>query len=664
MVDWYYSYLKRRHLEIELHGDTATFTSGTGFPQGGVCSAKFWLIAFNEAIKIINSNNITGTGYADDCCALIGGRQTHNMIEQMQTMLERLANWGHTCGLSFNPQKTVAVMFSRSKKQFTRGVRMEGQVIPISKTVVYLGVTLDYRLYWSEHVQLKAKKAKGLIMKLASISGTHWGPKPKLLKWAYTGIVRPVITYAAMTWAHEAETPIIQTALRRVNRAALNTIVSVPRSTPTRAMELILDIPPLHLVAKREGLAAYLRLQEQLPVTWEGVYRNLLHSTSHLKYWNLMAQNVGALTSIETDKCSVYAPAKQYHIVEASFTNMLEHQTQVNCNVYTDGSKQNGKVGAGVYILKDTTTIAECSFRLPNEATVFQAEVTAIKEAAYLLKNMIDFTEVKFFVDSQAALKALAADTLSSKLVHNTLVELNSIPAQDIKLVWTKAHIGTEGNEKADQLAKKGTELPNTTPTPLPTTALKELLDKNLRKTWNIEWQTYDEARQSKIFIASHDKTKANHLLQWPKRKLGRYIRATTGHNNLLYHLNNMDNSIPPACRFCLDHKEEFQHLAYHCPALWWDRHITEATEPEHADNWTPDQIISFCLIPKINDAFVKPLYHITEHTTPEELRTQQQGTEEQEWMDEGSQESAMDVDTITSTSDDSPPSSPTDNDE
>ena len=28
------------------------------FPQGGVCSAKFWIIAFNEAIEIINNMGV------------------------------------------------------------------------------------------------------------------------------------------------------------------------------------------------------------------------------------------------------------------------------------------------------------------------------------------------------------------------------------------------------------------------------------------------------------------------------------------------------------------------------------------------------------------------------------------------------------------------------
>ena len=73
LVEWYYGYLKNRTLYFELHGVTTMRKTSIGFPQGGVCSAKFWLIAFNFAIKIINSMGIEGNGYADDCSALTGG---------------------------------------------------------------------------------------------------------------------------------------------------------------------------------------------------------------------------------------------------------------------------------------------------------------------------------------------------------------------------------------------------------------------------------------------------------------------------------------------------------------------------------------------------------------------------------------------------------------
>ena len=231
MVEWYFSYLGRRYLEVELHGEIVHLTTATGFPQGGVCSAKFWLIAFDEAIRIINSEGITGNGYADDCSALIGGTHPHNMIEKMQSMLDRLVNWGAAFGLRFNPQKTVAIMFTRATRKFNRLVRMDSQLIPYSRTVVYLGVTLDAELKWKDHILSKIKKAKGLLMKMALITRQYWGPKPKLIRWAYMGIVRPTLTYAAATWGHAVEDENIGKALRRLNSLGLRTVAKVPRST-------------------------------------------------------------------------------------------------------------------------------------------------------------------------------------------------------------------------------------------------------------------------------------------------------------------------------------------------------------------------------------------------------------------------------------------------
>lgn len=73
MVEWCYSYGDRVHL-----------TASTGFPQGCVCSERFWLIAFDQAIHIIDTGNVIGNGCADNCSALIGGTYPDNLIEAMQ----------------------------------------------------------------------------------------------------------------------------------------------------------------------------------------------------------------------------------------------------------------------------------------------------------------------------------------------------------------------------------------------------------------------------------------------------------------------------------------------------------------------------------------------------------------------------------------------------
>ena len=611
LVTWYHSYLERRFIEITLHGESTTLTTSTGFPQGGVCSARFWLIAFDEAIKIINSEGIIGNGYADDCSALIGGTHPHNMIEKMQSMLDRLVAWGNSCGLQFNPQKTVAILFSRSTKPCTRPVRMNGQLIPLSPSVVYLGVTLDRELKWHIHIHSKIKKAKALLMKMACITHNYWGPKPKLMRWMFTGMVRPVISYAAVVWAHQADHPDMIEALRTLTRAAINTMVKVPRSTPNQGLEVILNILPLHLHLKQTGLMAYNRLFQHRPMQWEGVFTNLTNSISHLRYWQYLAQDAElSLLRTDSDECQSARPAMNFVLDTDSFVDMESCQDQVECNVYTDGSKIADKVGAGVFISRMSSPPAKFSFRLPNESTVYQAEMAAIREAAVILGTFPDLSTVKFFVDSQAALRTFQSDFIKSKLALQTISALNNISAESITFVWTKAHVGTLGNEEADVLAKLGTELTSTLDIPAPSIIIKNTITSFILSSWENEWTQWPEARQTKIYHPSLNKSVSLELLQWPKLKLGRYIRAVTGHNNLLYHLHNIP-TISPICRFCLQANEEFHHLATDCPPLWWERHLISAQDPDHVHDWTIHQIISFALLPPINTAFIRPLFPI-----------------------------------------------------
>ena len=54
IAEWYHGFLIHRHLITEHNGIIQEGNIGIGFPQGGVCSAKFWIVVFSEALKMIN----------------------------------------------------------------------------------------------------------------------------------------------------------------------------------------------------------------------------------------------------------------------------------------------------------------------------------------------------------------------------------------------------------------------------------------------------------------------------------------------------------------------------------------------------------------------------------------------------------------------------------
>ena len=95
MVDWYYELLRHRNLQTIYENFVLEVTTYVGFPQRGVCSAKFWIIAFNEA-----ANGVSGKLFVDDKNGLIGGTDVEYMVQRLNRVCRNLSQWGKICGLT------------------------------------------------------------------------------------------------------------------------------------------------------------------------------------------------------------------------------------------------------------------------------------------------------------------------------------------------------------------------------------------------------------------------------------------------------------------------------------------------------------------------------------------------------------------------------------
>ena len=89
--------------------------------------------------------------------------------------------------------------------------------------------------------------------------------------------------------------------------------------------------------------------------------------------------------------------------------------------------------------------------------TVFQAEIIAINEGCkmFIDTKQSNMQYIKIFSDSQAAILALNRNTITSPLVKQTIINLNLLAdgTKRVEICCIKAHIGHDGNERADQLA-------------------------------------------------------------------------------------------------------------------------------------------------------------------------------------------------------------------
>ena len=131
---------------------------------------------------------------------------------------------------------------------------------------------------------------------------------------------------------------------------------------------------------------------------------------------------------------------------------------------YRGGSKICSGTGGGVFGVKTGLV-----FSLGAFTTVFQAEVCSIMAAIpeSIAKGYSGKT-LTIFTDSQVAMKAPESVTVKSKFVLECLECLSELATHSsVQMVLVPGHEGILGNERADELAKKGAGNPFTGPEPI-----------------------------------------------------------------------------------------------------------------------------------------------------------------------------------------------------
>jgi ribonuclease HI len=260
----------------------------------------------------------------------------------------------------------------------------------------------------------------------------------------------------------------------------------------------------------------------------------------------------------------------------------------------------------------DSEPFVERDFGLGPNATVFQAEVTAITEATRWAATMVDYPdfnrEIVIYVDSQAAIQSLCANRVRSRVVENCIESLNEIGrVLPVTIRWIKAHVGHEGNERADRSARLGAdngEGGEKLVVPNPVAYLRSLIKDHICKVWEEYWQQYVGCRQSKFWMSSvkNDKRTAT-FMALDRKVLGKTLRWVTGHNFLRRHNSIVDPTKSPTCRLCGDAEETAIHVIRECPGTIPDR-VAVYGEPFLADGnlGSVKDLVAFIQRPKISE--------------------------------------------------------------
>ena len=227
------------------------------------------------ALQDFTSPEVTVIRYADDEAIMAVGSDVDKLLIDIQRVVTRLVEINQSLGLNYSASKSQALVFTAKQKpnfdiDRVPKIKVQGTEIEYSQSVKYLGVHLQTNLGWSKNLE---ETLVGITRKLFAarrVNSQTSGLPLKATRWIYDGIIVPKATYCSVVWS-SGLTRANERVLSKINRLGINLAIFPKRSTPTEALEVILNRPPLRLVANRLAINTWARLRDSLGHTWPGV---------------------------------------------------------------------------------------------------------------------------------------------------------------------------------------------------------------------------------------------------------------------------------------------------------------------------------------------------------------------------------------------------------
>ena len=187
--NWIKSFLSNHKQRVSVNGALSDITDVTsGVPQGSVLGPVLFLLYINDIdVNIKSSIRL----FADDSIIYrqISSKTDHNIL---QTDLNQLQTWSVKWQMELNLSKCVHLPIINKTKPSPHKYSLFGQPLFTVSSHSYLGVKLDSKLTWTNHVtDITSKSSKVLGM----IKQTLGPCKPEVKQTAYNMLIRPKLKY-------------------------------------------------------------------------------------------------------------------------------------------------------------------------------------------------------------------------------------------------------------------------------------------------------------------------------------------------------------------------------------------------------------------------------------------------------------------------------------
>jgi hypothetical protein len=150
------------------------------------------------------------------------------------------------------------MLISRRKQKEVKNINIYLCNKPLEQvtTLKYLGIIIDDKFKFSQHISYAAEKCNKLIYSLSKSAKLTWGLKHEALRTIYKGAILPLLLYGAPVWTEEMKYSYNRLKYIRVQRLTNIRMAKAFCTTSSETLCIVIGMTPI-IIKTEEAVKQY-----------------------------------------------------------------------------------------------------------------------------------------------------------------------------------------------------------------------------------------------------------------------------------------------------------------------------------------------------------------------------------------------------------------------